>query len=65
MKKALFSILAGSLLFASCADDKPVTRQEEKTIDSLVNNEDEMGDSMFNAIQSKIDSLNDAEGEGK
>lgn len=55
MKKIVAILLVFSLL-VGCTNDDPVNKQEEKTIDSLVDNEQAASDSMMKAIQAEIGS---------
>jgi len=55
MKKIVAILLIFSLL-VGCTNDVPVNKQEEKTIDSLVDNEQAASDSMMKAIQAEIGS---------
>jgi hypothetical protein len=55
MKKIVAILLVFSLL-VGCTNDVPSSKQEEKTIDSLVDNEQAASDSMMKAIQAEIGS---------
>lgn len=52
--RKIFISLSIIALIASCTNDAPLNAQEEKTVDSLVNNEQAASDSLMKAIQAEI-----------
>ena len=52
--RKIFISLSIIALIASCTNDAPLNVQEEKTVDSLVNNEQAASDSLMKAIQAEI-----------
>ncbi len=61
MRKVIAIAAFVSLVMSSCSNDAPLNKQEEKTVDSLVTNEQDAMDSLEAAIKAQIgtDSLSD------
>lgn len=60
MKKLIVVLFIISIV-AGCTNDAPLNKQEEETVDSLVDNEQAASDSLMKAIQAEIgsDTLNE------
>lgn len=52
--RKIFISLSIIALIASCTNDAPLNTQEQKSVDSLVNNEQAASDSLMKAIQAEI-----------
>lgn len=62
MRKVIaIAAIVGLVMSTACSNDAPLNKQEEKTVDSLVSNEQDAMDSLEAAIKAQIgtDSLSD------